>query len=176
VNGLLQQKGTPMVHDGREDNEGRLQELVERFRERLDTQERERREHAARYFHRRLVEEAKRCERYNHFCTVVVLGSDRASLQLVCDRLKGQLRETDIVEVVRLEDVGASPEPGASSPAPATVATILPETDRSGSGAVLQRIEQSFVDMTDVRFGVSVYPDDATDPIELLKKAAEAVA
>ena len=173
-----------MADEGQEREEG-LPELVNRLRSKLGALRSLFRASGTEYFRKRLLEEASRCQRYNHYCSVLVLRSQKTDPHEVYNRTRPLLRVTDIVEVVEPADNAPKEEPalrasgdwqtGETDGARRTAA-ILVETDRGGSETVVRRLKEALPDMADVGFGFAVYPDDSTSPHELWRIANAAAA
>jgi hypothetical protein len=116
-----------------------------------------------------LAWETKRCQRYNHFCSLLVLRCSGEQSGPVYERVRQQLRCTDVVEVV-------AEEAPLQEALPCRIGAILPETDARGARAAVQRLKRSLLDMRDVKAGFAVYPRDAMGPVALLEVASELVA
>jgi len=60
----------------------------------------------------------------------------------------------------------------AADHADASVAALLPETDRAAAGCALRRFEAMLTGDEAVRIGLAVYPLDGTESAQLLRMAA----
>ncbi|MGD2174037.1 MAG: hypothetical protein PVJ27_01440 [Candidatus Brocadiaceae bacterium] len=121
----------------------------------------------------RLVEEADRSQRYNHFFSVLVVRARKQQAEEVYRRLKGQLRRSDMMEILPASPAWeqAEVEPEVPLPEGTEVAAILPETNRAGAKAAVERLRTFLVNAGSVGFGLAVFPDDGTDGRQLLRKA-----
>jgi len=121
--------------------------------------------------------ETKRSLRFNHFFVLAVLRCGRRDPQDVFRRVKHELRCTDIVDVIedqKRESVDASGsrvERRQVERNGSKIAALLPETDRAGAAAAVYRLKAALPNIEDVRIGLAVYPDDSTEPAQLLKLA-----
>ncbi len=117
--------------------------------------------------------EARRCERYNHFCSLLLLDCRNHDPGRVYARVREQLRSTDYVELLG----GAHCAPMAQNGRrPCRIAAILPETAAGGARTAMQRLQGLLPDIADVQFGLAVYPDDGTDAPQLLRAASPSAA
>lgn len=126
---------------------------------------------AAGLFLARLREEAERALRYNHFFTIAGARPQRTSPEALYGRVRLHLRSTDIVGVVGDGDDTGGGGGRAAAGNGKWVAAILPETDREGAHATVQRLTAVLHNMLDVKICFAVYPDDSTDPEQLLRMA-----
>ena len=141
------------------------------------------------YFRARLAEEARRSERYGRRFSVIFVSCAHADPRDIFNNLRPFLRCTDIVEIIRprpptargdrltppyagesQSQAVAHSDEGSQDP----VAMILPETDRAGAEVVLSRLRAKCHRLGDLSLGLAVYPEDATNPGDLLAKAAAA--
>jgi hypothetical protein len=126
---------------------------------------------ASRDWQWRLTHELSRCRRYNHFCSVLFVSCDGPEAHALYGRIRRQLRSTDYVASVEQD--------GASTPVWAgrhSVGAVLPETGPDGAQAVVNRLRADLPDMSDVKLGIAVYPDDGSDSSQLLHLAAGSAA
>lgn len=117
------------------------------------------------YFEMRLEEEARRCDRYGHTMSVVVVKllmktsvpeDWRTESALAAHRCATFVRSVDLVSVL----------------APFEFGICLIESDRSASPSVRARLAEALPEY-DCIFGIVVYPGDAISPSALLKAARE---
>jgi hypothetical protein len=140
------------------------------------------------YFKARLAEEARRSERYGRPFSVLFVSCRQTDPHDIFNSLRPHLRCTDIVEIIRPrpQTVNAGIPP-ASNPkedrrrrvrdsgdeaARDRVAMILPETGRAGAEVTLARLRSQCSRLRDLNLGLAVYPEDSTNPQELVPKAA----
>jgi len=140
------------------------------------------------YFKARLAEEARRSERYGRSFSVVFVSCRQTDPHDIFNSLRPLLRCTDIVEIIRPRlpsaSVGIRPssDPKKNRRLPMRdaddetardrVAMILPETGRAGAEVTLTRLRSQCSRLRDLNLGLAVYPEDSTNPQELLAKAA----
>jgi len=165
-----------MARRSEAEREKHLQEEVSRLRSKVRSLERKLRRELTERFMERLEEEMKRSERYEHLFGLLVLTSRRTDPQDVHRRAGPRLRRTDFGEVIQL---GAAPQSARGAEAgigagAEHVAAVLPETNRAGAQAAVDRLKRYMPNMGDVKLGFAVYPDDSTDAQELLRLAAGA--
>jgi len=132
-------------------------------------------------FHARLAEEARRAQRYNHYFSVIVMNSNETAPRDMFTRLRHLLRDTDLLEVIihrvraprgrRFTNVIRRARFGRAAEHQRVVA-VLPETDRTGAEIALGRLRGGLPEKDNLLAGLSVFPDDTTDPHELLSLAA----
>jgi hypothetical protein len=111
-----------------------------------------------------LTYEKERSERLNRFFSFCgITFSDNEGLDLV-DFLKKELRGSDYVFAIPSSD-----ESGQTT---LKLGLLLPETDLEGAELVRDRINQLCSDRKlNYQISLVTYPDDATQPGEILKKA-----
>jgi len=134
------------------------------------------------YFRARLAEEARRSERYSRPFSIIFVGCRQTDPRQIFSSLRPFLRSTDIVEVIRPRRRGPverdRPQPPAPEAAHETlrdrIAMILPETDRAGAETTLSRLRDQCADLRELTMGLAVFPEDSTNPQELLAVAARA--
>jgi len=127
-----------------------------------------------------LTQERQRCERYNYFFSVLVLASPKLSASEILNRVSGSLRRSDEVGAVDGEGhyLCLTPtrelmqEDETESQHRGIVGIILPQTNRSGGLKAVERLSAVLPSSEQVGVGLAVYPDDSTDPEELLAIAA----
>ena len=129
-----------------------------------------------------LMREKQRAQRYNHYFSVVLLTPDEVDALDLLKRTTRLLRGSDVVGLVdaqgryhRAAELGqgihSAPRdaPGERWP---SVGVVLPETDRQGAQRAVLRLESVLLDAARVKIGLAVYPEDGTDPDELIQRAA----
>jgi len=124
-------------------------------------------------FLQKVQEERDRSERYNHFFALVSFECAQGALQEVLERIRAVVRKVDVVGVIgeeTLEDTSSSGNPH-SAHAIGRVGTIMPETNRDGARAASARALEVLPDR-EPRCAIAVYPDDSTDPAELVRMVA----
>jgi hypothetical protein len=127
----------------------------------------ERREHTYLNYQELLAYEKERSERNNHFFVLCGLEFIVTPAEDLIDLLQKELRASDYIFQVPGTD-----EKGRIS---SKIGLLLPETDSSGGGIVFERMNQLCCDRRFlVQMGLAIYPDDATVPGEILKKAFKA--
>ena len=128
----------------------------------------------------RLEEETRRALRYNHFLTLAVFSSQKASAQEICDRIQPELRSTDAVDIISTSRVAEERDRGEKlQEATATakvregerVGVIFIETDGHGAKAAVARLNTVLLNMDDLNVGIAVYPVDSSRPDGLLTLA-----
>lgn len=128
----------------------------------------------------RLAWEARRCQRYNLFCSLMFMSCRTNSPQMVYSRVKRQLRATDYTELVHERSGegagGRSADSCAGAKGRCRIAAILPETDARGARIALDRLRGSLRDIADLKLGFAVYPDDGSDASQLLQRAVACAA
>ena len=121
-----------------------------------------------------LQQEKQRSGRYNHYFSLLVLVSLRLSAPAILRRVSGSLRASDILGLVdgdgkcRLIDriLGHGGHERYQM-----VGIILPQTDRTGAQITAKRLKSMLAAEEEVSIGMAVFPDDSTDPEELLDMA-----
>ncbi len=121
---------------------------------------------------RTLRQETRRCLRYNHFCSLILVSCRADRPAGVYDRIRGRLRDTDHVELLR----GRAAAQTEEAEERCSIAAVLPETSAEGAKVALRRVLTLLPDLEEVRSGVAVYPDDETDPRGLLRVASALAA
>jgi len=116
----------------------------------------------------RIVWEADRCQRYNHYFSLLLVTCRPADRGTAQERMQGQLRTTDSVHQVRSEGV-----PAGDPAAQCWVGAILPETGAAGAEAAVSRLNVLLSDVADAKLGFVVYPDDGTEPGPMLQAAVD---
>ena len=167
-----------MVRGSEAEREKRLQEEVRRLGSKVRSLEQKLRRDLTEQFMERLEEEVRRSERYEHLLGLLVLSSERTDPQDVYRRVRPRLRRTDFGEIIRVGGALRSvrgARAGIAAGAEQVVA-VLPETNRAGAETAADRLKRYLPNMGDVKLGLAVYPDDSTDPQELLRLAAGAAA
>jgi len=131
-----------------------------------------------RTFYERLAEETKRAGRYNSPLSITLIDLDE--FKLVNDKhghqfgdrllakcaraLNDALRETDIICRYGGDEFSV----------------ILPETEKENAAALMQRVQEAFVEVGakegapssfGMSYGIAIYPSDATDPENLIRAA-----
>ena len=129
-----------------------------------------------------LDREHHRCQRYNHYFSLVVASSSQIGAAEMLKRLLHAVRSSDVLGMVDEEgryhvlnvsgEVLASVYDRVTAPGKAQVGIILPETDRGGAQAALDRMSSNLSAAEQVRMGLAVYPDDSTSVPELIRLAA----
>lgn len=126
--------------------------------------------------------EAHRAERYNHYFALVVVASQEISLPDLLQRVPPALRASDAVGVFgprgrywrltrpRDRADGALPH-AVREGTRSKVGILLPETDRSGATTAVNRLSNALAGAEDIRFGTAVYPEDGTEPDQLIQSA-----
>ncbi len=136
---------------------------------------------ATEHFMARLAYEVKRAERYKRFFSVLVLSPKRALARDLFNRVRPWMRNTDIVEVIERRGPAAAaflevdvppPAQGPSDERPMKVVAILPEANGRTAHIVAVKLKGCLTHMPDVTIGSAGYPEDGTDPLELLRAAA----
>lgn len=132
-----------------------------------------------------LLKELRRARRYEQRAAVVLIDIDGfAAINERCGELVGDrlLRELAGLLTGNVRDIDFTGRPGEDE-----LAILLPETDRNGALLVAERfrreVERFFaarevagaaLGLT-ISAGVACFPDDATNPPELLENAAQAL-
>ena len=116
-----------------------------------------------------LTYEKERSERLNRFFSFCGLTFMDTEYQDLVGFLKNELRGSDyLFEVPGIDDS----EQGISK-----IGLLLPETDIEGGEKVRDRIKQLCTDRKlDFEISLVTYPDDATRPGEIIKKAFKQVS
>ena len=122
-----------------------------------------------------LEQERHRAGRYNHYFSLVVLVSVKLSAPAIVRRVGSLLRASDIMGLVhgngarnlvhRLRGVKAAEQHQM-------VGIILPQTDRAGARITVSRLRSVLSADDAVSIGTAVFPDDSTEPAELLSIAS----
>lgn len=126
--------------------------------------------------------EAHRAERYNHYFALVVVASREMSLPDLLERVPAALRASDAIgvfgprgrywRVTRPQNRADGALPHAVREGTRSkVGILLPETDRSGAGTAVNRLSNALAGADDIRFGTAVYPEDGTEPDQLIQSA-----
>jgi len=157
-----------------------LREALRKTRELLD-EARDRAEHAVPLVVEALDMEKRRSERYNHYFSLIMLSSQQLTAADLLATAANVFRRSDMLGVVdaagRFHQLGWGGRTldgvlaFAADHADASVAALLPETDRAAAGCALRRFEAMLTGDEAVRIGLAVYPLDGTDVNELLRLA-----
>lgn len=125
--------------------------------------------------------EQVRAERYNHYFAVALLRTERLPMADVLRPVALATRRSDLLGLVDTEgryhpvDVDREHATSAEGLGDVTndwrIGIIFPETDRPGAAVALRRIMSSLTADNGVVNGCAVYPDDSTDPGELISRA-----
>ncbi len=136
---------------------------------------------ATEHFMARLAYEVKRAERYKRSFSVLVLSPKRTPVRDLFNRVRPWMRNTDIVEVIERRGPAAAAflevdaPPSGQGPAderPMKVVAVLPEANGRTAQIVAVKLKGCLTHMPDVAIGFAGYPEDGTDPLELLRAAA----
>ena len=128
-------------------------------------------------FTERLTHEKLRCERYNHYFSVLLISPGKARVRSLFKRVRGSLRSSDLVGLVggplayRWLFRADCPRNWRGVNVRA-VGVLLPETDKSGARTATERLQGLMAPQEEVKIGFAVYPEDATDPLELIRIAS----
>lgn len=118
--------------------------------------------------YRKLVSiEKERSQRHNRFFIVFVIKSFGLSIENISVKIQEQLRRSDyIFPVENIFDY----ENSKCLP----IGILLPETDFYGGEFVKKRLQRALA-LSDcsIQLGMAVYPDDSTNPDELIEIALE---
>jgi GGDEF domain-containing protein len=125
------------------------------------------------YFRARLAEEARRAERYGRNFALLYVSCRQADARDVFNTLRPYLRCTDLVEVISGRPSAHTGAEDVEEVLRDRVAVILPETDRGRARATLERLRANLPGLEDFEIGLAVFPDDGTNPLELLAQAAK---
>lgn len=130
-------------------------------------------------FAQMLMQERRRCERYNHYFCLVTVSSEKVGATEILKRARRALRSSDLLGFVSHNGSAAAlrvdPGPGAASaeiPGSPVVGIILPETDRRGGQTAVDRVSSNLTDVEKVTIRMAVYPEDSTDMADLLALTA----
>jgi len=121
-----------------------------------------------------LEQEKHRAGRYNHYFSLLVLASLKLGAPAIVRRVSSSLRTSDILGLVdgngtrrlvhRLRGIRAAEQHHM-------VGIILPQTDRAGAQIAARRLRNVLAADDAVTIGLAVFPDDSTNPAELLNIA-----
>ena len=125
-----------------------------------------------------------RSQRYNHYFVVALLSPVSVDLRDLVRTAVKSLRSSDLFGPVDAEgrfhwacEGGRSREPHQSAwPEKGQLGIIMPETDRRGADVALRRITATLGADGAVSVKYAVYPDNSTDPSELLAIASASTA
>lgn len=128
--------------------------------------------------------EQLRSQRYDHYFVVALLNPVKVSLQDLVRTAAKSLRSSDLLGLVDADGrFHWAYQPGRNrrshqpvSPESGQMGIIMPETDRRGADVALQRIADSLGTNEAVSVSYAVYPDNSTDPSELLAMASASAA
>jgi len=130
-------------------------------------------------FAQMLMQERRRCERYNHYFCLVTVSAEKVGATELMKRARRALRSSDVLGFVSPNGSAAALHAGqgpggASAEPPGTpiVGIILPETDRRGGQTAVDRIGGNLTDVENVTIRMAVYPEDSTDVADLLALTA----
>lgn len=128
--------------------------------------------------------EQRRAERYNHYFVVVLMDPMKVSLPDLLRTAAKSLRASDVLGAVDpygrfhwdwiCEGRRSQESPSAEWSEKGLLGAILPETDGRGADLALRRITGKLGTDEVVSARYAVYPDDSTDPAELVAIASAA--
>jgi hypothetical protein len=121
-------------------------------------------------FEEAVEQETNRSARYNHYSSVLLLGSPNVSARSLLRRVSSTVRASDMIGLVSEEN--GDRQAGDAAEGRAMVGLILPETDRGGCETVVERLRKILAPEEEVRIGMAVFPDDGTVTEDLLRTAA----
>jgi hypothetical protein len=130
--------------------------------------------------------EQRRSERYNHYFVIALLSPMKVGLRELVRTAAKALRASDLLGSVEPDGTfhvdwahlsGRNHESyWLSQPDKSVLGIILPQTDRPGANTALRRITGMLGTDEAVSVRYAVYPDDSTDPSELLAIASPSPA
>lgn len=130
--------------------------------------------------------EQRRSQRHNHYFVVAFLGPKEVALRELARTAAKSLRASDMIGPVSMDgrfhwDCPFDGRKALAAPWPewaehGVLGIILPETDRSGAEVALRRIASQFGENGAISVRYAVYPDQSTDPSELLAIASSSPA
>ena len=128
--------------------------------------------------------EQLRSQRYNHYFVVALLSPVKVGLRDLVRTAAKSLRSSDLLGPVDEEGrfhwaCDSSRNHDSHQPAwpeSGQLGIIMPETDRRGADVALQRITEKLGTGEAVSVKYAVYPDNSTDPSELLAIASASTA
>lgn len=126
--------------------------------------------------------EQLRSQRHDHYFVVALLSPVKVGLQDLVRTAAKTLRSSDLLGLVDADGCFHwAYQPGRNreshhpvSPDSGQIGIIMPETDRRGADIALQRIADILGTNEAVSVSYAVYPDNSTDPSELLAIASTA--
>ena len=124
--------------------------------------------------------EQLRSQRYNHYFVVALLSPVGVDLRALVRTAAKSLRSSDLLGPVDSDgrfhwacESGRNREPQQPAwPEKGQLGMIMPETDRRGADVALRRITSTLGADEAVSVKYAVYPDNSTDPSELLAIAS----
>jgi hypothetical protein len=128
--------------------------------------------------------EQLRSQRYNHYFVVALLSPEKVGLRDLVRTAAKSLRSSDLLGPVGPDgrfhwacETGHNHESRHHSwPETGQLGIIMPETDRRGADIALQRITEKLGADGAVSVRYAVYPDNGTDPSDLLTIASTSAA